>query len=448
MRAPLPPVTVSACYACPCERARRLVGWGSPVERRSACPCSRTLAVVEATRFRSHDPAYHDYVQLLVGNVIAEARAHGWTRRPPRRRSAARRRCWPRTETADAIVIVGGEDIHPRLLRRRRRATRTSRRHLPVADAAQIALVRAAIERRTPAPRHLPRPADRQRRPRRHARPGPRRGVRPREPRRPHPAGAHHAHRARRSRAAASRSCSASRPSRCAAPTTRRWMSLGADLAVTARSPDGHVEAVEHRDAPVLGRAVAPGGRRPPPRPAAPPCSRPPRRPPRSARPPPSPPDTHAPPRCRSWLIFGANTRHYVSPRLRNEEQAEAAGQRGQPCVADQRARTRPRPGSSRAARRRAPRANTARCCERPGTADRHHDAAARRELFHPGARHGRTGRRRHDRVVRRAGRPAERPVAGDHLDPVAERLQRARPRRPRGRDAARCSPRGGRAPR
>src|SRR4051812_32108080 len=39
----------------------------------------QTLAVVEATRVRSHDPAYHDYVQLLVGNVIAEARSHGWT---------------------------------------------------------------------------------------------------------------------------------------------------------------------------------------------------------------------------------------------------------------------------------------------------------------------------------------------------------------------------------
>lgn len=107
-----------------------------------------TLAVVEATRFRSHDPAYHDYVQLLVGNVIAEARSHGWTvdRLAADRGTQA---LLAATETADAIVIVGGEDIHPGFYGAETGYPNESR-HLPVADAAQIALVRAALERRTP----------------------------------------------------------------------------------------------------------------------------------------------------------------------------------------------------------------------------------------------------------------------------------------------------------
>ncbi|WP_285113638.1 gamma-glutamyl-gamma-aminobutyrate hydrolase family protein [Leifsonia sp. fls2-241-R2A-40a] len=107
-----------------------------------------TLAVVEATRVRSHDPAYHDYVQLLVGNVIAEAESHGWTVT----RLAADRgtdALLAGAEPADAVVIVGGEDIHPGFYGAETGYANESR-HLPVADAAQIALVHAAIERRIP----------------------------------------------------------------------------------------------------------------------------------------------------------------------------------------------------------------------------------------------------------------------------------------------------------
>lgn len=109
---------------------------------------ARSLAVVEATRFRGHDPEYHAYVQLLVGSVIAEAASQGWsvTRLAADQGTDA---LLERTDRADAIVIVGGEDIHPRFYGGRGGYAHESR-HLEVADEAQLALARRAVERRTP----------------------------------------------------------------------------------------------------------------------------------------------------------------------------------------------------------------------------------------------------------------------------------------------------------
>lgn len=109
---------------------------------------ARTLAVVEATRFRGHDPAYHAYVQLLVGAVLAEARAQGWdTLRLAA--DAGEEALLTAAEEAHAIVVLGGEDIAPRFYGARPGYPGESR-HLETADAAQLALVRRAIRRRTP----------------------------------------------------------------------------------------------------------------------------------------------------------------------------------------------------------------------------------------------------------------------------------------------------------
>lgn len=107
-----------------------------------------SLAVVEVTRFRGHDPEYHAYVQLLVGAVIAEAAAQGWavTRLAADQGTDA---LLSRSDAADAIVLVGGEDIDPRFYGAPGEYAGASR-HLPTADAAQLALVRRAIERGTP----------------------------------------------------------------------------------------------------------------------------------------------------------------------------------------------------------------------------------------------------------------------------------------------------------
>ena len=107
-----------------------------------------SLAVVEVTRFRGHDPEYHAYVQLLIGAVLDEAAAQGWSVS----RLAADQgtdALLARTETADAIVVVGGEDIHPQFYGATGGYAAASR-HLPTADAAQLALVRRAIARETP----------------------------------------------------------------------------------------------------------------------------------------------------------------------------------------------------------------------------------------------------------------------------------------------------------
>jgi putative glutamine amidotransferase len=109
---------------------------------------ARSLAVVEATRFRGHDPEYHEYVQILVAVAVAEAEVQGWTVT----RLAADQGAdalLGRTETADAILVMGGEDIAPAVYGGADSYEGQSR-HLPEADAAQVALVRRAIERDTP----------------------------------------------------------------------------------------------------------------------------------------------------------------------------------------------------------------------------------------------------------------------------------------------------------
>ncbi|MFF1877766.1 gamma-glutamyl-gamma-aminobutyrate hydrolase family protein [Leifsonia sp. NPDC058230] len=119
-----------------------------PNRARRSDSTGRTLAVVEATRFRAHDPEYHAYVQLLVGSAMAEAEAQGWNVI----RLAAdegRDALLDRTAQADAVLIMGGEDIAPAFYGGAEGYEGESR-HLEAADAAQIALVHRAIERRIP----------------------------------------------------------------------------------------------------------------------------------------------------------------------------------------------------------------------------------------------------------------------------------------------------------
>lgn len=111
-------------------------------------PASRTLAVVEATRFRGHDAQYHAYAQVLVGGVVRAAEADGWrvTRLAADDGADA---LLARTDSAVAVVIVGGEDIAPRFYGARGGYPHESL-HRETADAAQLALVHRAIERGLP----------------------------------------------------------------------------------------------------------------------------------------------------------------------------------------------------------------------------------------------------------------------------------------------------------
>ncbi|HEY8281617.1 MAG TPA: gamma-glutamyl-gamma-aminobutyrate hydrolase family protein [Leifsonia sp.] len=209
-----------------------------------------SLAVVEVTRFRGHDPEYHAYVQLLVGAVIDEAAAQGWSVS----RLAADQGTGgllARTETADALVVVGGEDIHPQFYGASAGYAAASR-HLPTADAAQLALVRRAIARETPLlgicrglqilnvalggtlVQHL---GD---------------------------ANTHRNHGAPISGIMTTHPVELSAGSRAArllgasvvdvrSAHHQAVDAVGDGLVVTGRAPDGHIEAVEHRTAPAIG---------------------------------------------------------------------------------------------------------------------------------------------------------------------------------------------------
>lgn len=111
-------------------------------------PVARTLAVVEATRFRGHDPEYHAYVQVLVGGVVRAAEAAGWTV-ARLAADAGTDALLASTDRAHAVVIVGGEDIAPRFYGASGGYPHESL-HRETADAAQLALVHRSIERGVP----------------------------------------------------------------------------------------------------------------------------------------------------------------------------------------------------------------------------------------------------------------------------------------------------------
>jgi putative glutamine amidotransferase len=110
---------------------------------------SRTLAVVEVTRFRAHDPAYHDYVQVLIGRTIALAEELGWNVNRVAAADLGPVSLLAQTDSADAVVIMGGEDIAPEFYGGDPGYDGESA-HFPAADAGQIALVLRALERGTP----------------------------------------------------------------------------------------------------------------------------------------------------------------------------------------------------------------------------------------------------------------------------------------------------------
>jgi putative glutamine amidotransferase len=210
----------------------------------------RSLAVVEATWSRAHDPEYHAYVQLLVGAAIVEAESQGWTVT----RLAAdegQDALLARTEQADAVLIMGGEDIAPAFYGAAEGYEGESR-HLEAADAAQIALVLRAIDRQTPLlgicrglqiinvalggtlVQHLGDESDHRNS-----------GVPIREIMAAHPV-----------HLAAGSLISGLLESETVDVQSAHHQAVdivGSGLAVTGRASDGHVEALEHVSAPVLG---------------------------------------------------------------------------------------------------------------------------------------------------------------------------------------------------
>ncbi|MGG7510554.1 gamma-glutamyl-gamma-aminobutyrate hydrolase family protein [Plantibacter sp. YIM 135249] len=110
---------------------------------------SPLLALVEVTRFREDDQAYHDYVQVLVGRTIAAAERAGWRVSRLAAADLGEETLLSATESASAIVIMGGADIDP-IHYGGRSGYRGEGQHFERADVAQLALARRAVERQTP----------------------------------------------------------------------------------------------------------------------------------------------------------------------------------------------------------------------------------------------------------------------------------------------------------
>ncbi|NQX26929.1 gamma-glutamyl-gamma-aminobutyrate hydrolase family protein [Microbacteriaceae bacterium VKM Ac-2854] len=112
-------------------------------------PAVRRLAIVEVSRHRPDRSEYHAYVQILNGRMQAEANARGWLATRYAAQDLGTEALLAATEGADAIVIVGGEDISPALYGAGT-GYPDEGAHAYVGDLAQIALVRRTLERRVP----------------------------------------------------------------------------------------------------------------------------------------------------------------------------------------------------------------------------------------------------------------------------------------------------------
>ncbi|QWT23600.1 gamma-glutamyl-gamma-aminobutyrate hydrolase family protein [Subtercola sp. PAMC28395] len=110
---------------------------------------TKTLAVVEVTRFRPDRPEYHAYVNTLNSAVVAEGERLGYSVLRVGAADVGTEKLLELTRNADALVVMGGEDIDPRFYGASS-GYRGEGRHCEIADEAQIALVRRALETQTP----------------------------------------------------------------------------------------------------------------------------------------------------------------------------------------------------------------------------------------------------------------------------------------------------------
>jgi putative glutamine amidotransferase len=98
------------------------------------------LAVVQVTRSRPENEAYNAFVQVLNGRVWAMAEDAGWDVLRLAAEDLGPRALLAATEDADAVVLMGGEDVSPVFYGGSTHYTGRST-HYRAADEGQIALV-------------------------------------------------------------------------------------------------------------------------------------------------------------------------------------------------------------------------------------------------------------------------------------------------------------------
>lgn len=109
----------------------------------------RRLSVVEVTRHRPWAPEYHSYVDELNSRTVETAQNAGWLVNRIAAADVGSSRLLSLTDSSDAIIILGGEDVAPEFYSG---ATgyQSETRHFESADEGQIALVHRALARSTP----------------------------------------------------------------------------------------------------------------------------------------------------------------------------------------------------------------------------------------------------------------------------------------------------------
>lgn len=109
----------------------------------------RRLVMVEVTAQRDHSPAYDAYVRTMIDRAATDARDSGWDVTQLSAADLGVDGLLHAADDADAVVIMGGEDIDPQFYDGER-GYEGEGHHFEVADAAQIQLVRVAASRRIP----------------------------------------------------------------------------------------------------------------------------------------------------------------------------------------------------------------------------------------------------------------------------------------------------------
>lgn len=107
------------------------------------------LSVVEVTRNRPWAPAYHSYVDELNTRAVRSAQNAGWLVNRIAAADVGPSRLLSLTDSSDAIILMGGEDLAPEIYSGKRDYFGETR-HFEAADEGQIALVHRALARATP----------------------------------------------------------------------------------------------------------------------------------------------------------------------------------------------------------------------------------------------------------------------------------------------------------
>ncbi|WP_440711036.1 gamma-glutamyl-gamma-aminobutyrate hydrolase family protein [Herbiconiux sp. YIM B11900] len=107
------------------------------------------LSIVVVTQARPHAPEYQRYSSLLLQRAVAASRAEGWQVAVIAAQEAGPTGTLAAADRSAALLVLGGEDIAPEFYGAARGYAGEGA-HAERADEAQIALVQRAVDRGTP----------------------------------------------------------------------------------------------------------------------------------------------------------------------------------------------------------------------------------------------------------------------------------------------------------